>query len=261
MAQEEELKASEIVKLGVVRPAHELVTIEQLKLAFPEKAKTITQELVDSINQAQEDPQFDVLTLFNQMISHKDVLDNSSGSMVEYINALKFCSYLEACDDNFTQAYIKTFCHRDAVKDRMFEDTSSSKYKQLTHMASQYRRTPMVIAILTLSDAPISLLTRGLQFKALKVLADEMVSAYHSKDRIAAADKLLVHSRQQEEKGKKLEINIGTSAESKKQYNAVLGSLEEIAKQQRALLDAGHSIAEVQKLNLKKEEFVEADYE
>lgn len=261
MEQSTDIQGKELSLLKVVKPTVDLVTIEQLKIAFPEKAKTITQELVDSINQAQEDPQFDVLTLFDQMISHKDVLDNSSGSMVEYINALKFCSYLEACDDNFTQAYIRTFSHRDAVKDRMFEDTSSSKYKQLTHMASQYRRTPMVIAILTISDAPIQLLTRGMQFKALKVLADEMVSAYHSKDRITAADKLLTHARQAEEKNKKLEINIGTSAESKKQYTAVLDSLEKVALQQKALLDAGHSISEVQRLNLKKEEFVEGEYE
>lgn len=249
----------ELNVLGVVKPEYELVTKEMLIQAFPEKSKTITQELVDAINEAQADPQFDVLTLFNQMISHKDILNNSSGSMTDYINALKFCSYLEACDDNYTQAYIKTFIHRAAVKDRMFEPTHSSKYKELTHMSSQYRKLPMVIAILTMSDAPLRLLTRGMQIKALGVLNSEMDSAFKSIDRITAADKLLVHTRALEEGKGKIEINIGANKDSKAQFGTLINTLGNVAAQQLELLQAGYSIADVQRLNLKKEEFEEAE--
>ncbi len=247
--------------LGVVAKAHEEVTKEMLIQHFPEKSKTITDKLVELINDAQKDPQFDVLTMFNQMISYKDVMSNHSGSMVEFVNAIKFCSYLESCDDNFTQAYIKTFSYRAAVKSRMPYPTSSKEYKELTSMASQYRRSPMVVSILTVSDAPIKLLTRGLQFKALKVLADEMIGAYHSKDRITAADKLLVHTRAQEEKNNKVEINIGMGAEVTKQHSAILNQLQEMALQQKALLDAGHDIRDVQRLGIKREEFIEAEVE
>lgn len=247
--------------LGIVGKAHEIVTKEMLIEYFPEKSKTITDELVDLINDAQLDPQFDVLTMFNQMISYKDVMSNHSGSMMEFVNAIKFCSYLESCDDNYTQAYIKTFNYRAAVKSRMIYPTSSKEYKELTSMASQYRRTPMVINILTVSDAPIKLLTRGLQFKALKVLADEMIGAHHSKDRITAADKLLVHTRAQEEKSNKVEINIGMGAEATKQHNNILNQLQEMAIQQKALLDAGHDITSVQRLGIKREEFIEAEVE
>lgn len=243
--------------LGVVKPEVKKVSKEQLVEHFPEKSKTITDELVDLINQAQEDPQFDVLTMFDQMISYKDVMNNHSGSMTDYVNAIKFCSYLEVCDDNYTQAYIKTFCYREAVKSRMHMPTSSKEYRELTSMASQYRRTPMVISILTISDAPIKLLTRGLQFKALKVLADEMTSAYHSKDRINAADKLLVHTRAQEEKSNKVEINIGMGAEAQKQHNSILNQLQDIALQQKALLDSGVDIGQVQRLGIKREEYIE----
>ena len=247
--------------LGVVKKDVNLVTKEELLKAFPEKSKTITDELVDIINQAQEDPQFDVLTMFDQMISYKDVMINSSGSMLEFVNAIKFCSYLEACDDNFTQAYIRTFSHRDAVKSRMSMPTGSSEYKQLTSMASQYRRTPMVISILTISDAPIRLLTRGMQFKALNVLKDEMFSAYHSKDRIAAADKLLVHARAVEDKSSRMEISIGMNNESTKQHNAVLDQLQLIAVQQKALLDQGIDIGQVQQLGIKRSEYIEEEIE
>ena len=63
--------------LGVVSRSHDLVTKEMLIDYFPEKSKTITDELVDLINDAQLDPQFDVLTMFNQMISYKDVMTKS----------------------------------------------------------------------------------------------------------------------------------------------------------------------------------------
>src|SRR5574344_413724 len=247
----------ELQVLGVVKSEPVKVTKEQILEHFPEKSKTVTDELVNLINQAQEDPQFDVLTMFDQMISYKDVMYNNSGSMTDYVNAIKFCSYLEVCDDNYTQAYIRTFSYRDAVKARMHMPTSSKEYKELTRMASQYRRTPMVISILTVSDAPLRLLTRGLQFKALKVLPDEMVTAYHSKDRITAADKLLVHSRAQDEKNNKVEINIGMGAEATKQHNNILNQLHEIALQQKALLDSGVDIGQVQRLGIKREEYIE----
>ena len=247
----------ELQVLGVVKSEPVKVTKEQILEHFPEKSKTVTDELVTLINQAQEDPQFDVLTMFDQMISYKDVMYNNSGSMTDYVNAIKFCSYLEVCDDNYTQAYIRTFSYRDAVKSRMHMPTSSKEYKELTSMASQYRRTPMVISILTISDAPLRLLTRGLQFKALKVLGDEMVSAYHSKDRIAAADKLLVHTRAQDEKNNKVEINIGMGAEATKQHNNILNQLHEIALQQKALLDSGVDIGQVQRLGIRREEYIE----
>ena len=134
----------ELQVLGVVRSEPVLVTKEQILEHFPEKSKTVTDELVTLINQAQEDPQFDVLTMFDQMISYKDVMYNNSGSMTDYVNAIKFCSYLEVCDDNYTQAYIRTFSYRDAVKARMHMPTSSKEYKELTSMASQYRRTPKI---------------------------------------------------------------------------------------------------------------------
>ena len=92
----------ELQVLGVVKSEPILVTKEQILEHFPEKSKTVTDELVTLINQAQEDPQFDVLTMFDQMISYKDVMYNNSGSMTDYVNAIKFCSYLEVCDDNYT---------------------------------------------------------------------------------------------------------------------------------------------------------------
>ena len=58
------LKSVELTTMGVVAPEVELVTKEDLIRAFPEKSKTITDELVTYINMAQVDPQFDVLTMF-----------------------------------------------------------------------------------------------------------------------------------------------------------------------------------------------------
>lgn len=258
----EEYKGVELVTMGVVTPEHEIVTKDQLLKAFPDKSKTITDDVVMMINMSQMDPQFDVLTMFNQMIEFKGVLDsNSKSSMVQYVNAIKFCSYLESTKDNYTQAYIKTFAYRDAVKSRMFLDTSSTGYRELTNMASNYSRSPLVTGIRTMTDAPLQLLVRGQRMKALNMLMTEAASGTNGRDRVAALDAFLKHTAPIAEKGNKLELNIGITGESQKMFTNMSNQLHDIANQQRQMLEAGMSITDVQKLNLKKEEYVEDDEE
>lgn len=258
------LKHVALTSMEVVSPEIELVTKEALIKAFPEKSKTITDELVTYINMAQMDPQFDVLTMFNQMIEYRNVMDsNSKNSMFDYVNAIKFCSYLEVCKDNYTQAYIKTFSYRDAVKKRMFADTKSNEYKELTSMASQYSRLTMVTQIRTVSDAPLQLLLRGSRMKALNMLMTEAATGVNGRDRVAALDAFLKHTTPIAEKGAKLEVNIGLGQDSQKRFDNMIDQLNTIGNQQRLLLENGMGIDEVQKLNLKKadmaDEIEEAD--
>lgn len=248
----EDIQGTKLVTMGVVSTPVELVTKEELLLAFPDKAKTITDTLVTYINMAQTDVQFDVLTMFSQMIEYKDVLARSKGSMLDYVNAIKFCSYLEVCKDNYTQAYIKTFNSRDAVKSRMFCDTKSTEYRELTSMASQYSRTPMVNGIRTVTDAPLQLMVRGTRMKALSMLMEEAASCPTGRDRIAALDAFLKHTAPIADKSTKFEVNVGTGNDSQKRFDSMIEHLSVIGNQQRLLIEQGVSISDVQKLNLKK---------
>ena len=254
------LKGVDLVTMNVVTKDVELVSKEDLIKAFPDKSKTITDELVQYINMAQTDPQFDVLTMFNQMIEYRSIIDNNSkNSMFDYVNAIKFCSYLEACNDNYTQAYIKTFSFRDAVKKRMFADTSSSEYKELTSMASQYSRLTMVQQIRTLSDAPLQLLMRGSRMKALSMLMTEAATCASGRDRIAALDAFLKHTTAIADKSTKLEVNVGVAQDSQKRFDSMIEQLRDVGRQQREMLALGMDIGEVQKLNLRKEEIIDVD--
>ena len=249
------LKSVELTSMGVVSVDTVLVTKEDLLRAFPEKSKTITDELVTYINLAQMDPHFDVLTMFNQMIEFRSIIDNNSkNSMVDYVNAIKFCSYLEVCNDNYTQAYIKTFSFRDAVKKRMFCDTKSNEYKELTSMASQYSRLAMVQQIRTISDAPLQLLVRGSRMKALTMLMTEAATCPTGRDRIAALDSFLRHTAAIADKSTKFEVNVGVAQDSQKRFDNMIDQLTNIGNQQRLMLESGMDICDVQKLNLRKDD-------
>ena len=256
---DESIDGTKLMTMGVVKTDTQLVTKEELLKAFPEKAKTITDSLVLYINMAQTDTHFDVLTMFSQMIEYKDVLERNKGSMTDYVNAIKFCSYLEVCNDNYTQAYIKTFNHRDAVKTRMFCSTSTNEYKELTSMASQYSRTKMVNDIRTITDAPLQLLLRGSRIKALNMLMAEAASCPSGRDRIAALDSFLKHTAPIADKGTKFEVNVGTTGDSQKRFDNMIDQLNNIGNQQRLLIEQGMSISDVQKLNLKKEEIIDVE--
>ena len=219
--------------LGVVKRKRDTVTAEFLKQRFPGKAKTIDDELVDLINSANNDPEFNGNEFINTMVTYSSVMHKNSVSMEEYVVALKFCAYLESTNDNYTQAYIKARSHEEFVQERMNAPTSSELYKQLTNAASRYRKTPLVKDILITANMPLHLMFRGESYRAIAVLAEEMTTAMYSKDRIAAADKLLVHVKAPE--NLKVELDIGIKQENMiEKYEAMINQLVVSQKQQIA---------------------------
>jgi hypothetical protein len=219
--------------LGIVCKTKNVVTEQFLKEKFPSKAKTIDENTVALINRANSDPEFNGDEFINQMITYRDVMTKNSASMQEYINALRFCAYLESTEDNYTQAYIKARCHEDFVRERMELPSDSSGYKELTFAASRYRKTPMVKDILIMADMPLYLMFQGARYQAVSVLATEMHTAMYSKDRIAAADKLLTHVKPPE--NIKVELDIGVKQENMiDKYEAMINQLVSTQKDQIA---------------------------
>jgi len=219
--------------LRVVSRGKTEVTEEFLKDKFPHKAKTIDATTVELINRANSDPEFNGDEFVSQMVTYRDVMTKNSASMQEYINALKFCAYLEATGDNYTQAYIKARSHENFVIERMELPTDSVGYKELTYAASRYRKLPMVRDILIMADVPLYLMFQSRRYEAVNVLATEMQTAMYSKDRIAAADKLLMHVKPPE--NVKIEMDIGVKqADVITQYEAAINQLIITQKEQIA---------------------------
>lgn len=217
--------------LGIVSKPKSLVTVESLQAKFPSKANTITEETVDMINNAAADPMFNGDEFISTMYDYENVMYKNKASMKEFINALKFCAYLESEGDNYTEAYKKARCEDEFVIARASADTNSSEYKELTSAASRYRKSPIVRDILTQADMPLYLMFQGARFKAVKVLADEMLTASYAKDRITAADKLLTHVKPPE--NMKVELDVGVKQDSIiDRYEAMISDLVKTQQQQ-----------------------------
>ena len=92
---------------------------------------------------------------------------------------------------------------------------------------------------------------QGARYRAVAVLAREMTDAEYSKDRIAAADKLLTHVKPPE--NQKIELDIGMTSEAKSITASLMDQLAVMATQQRRLLEAGADIRSVQKLGIQAE--------
>lgn len=192
--------------LGIVKKPVEELTVKKLKELFPAKKATITDETVEIINQVQQNPEFDGHKMINNMVSLQSVMTKNSSSMTEFIEAVTFCAFLEA-DDKYIDAYKKTFAHRDFVSSRLNAPTISKEYKELSSAASRYRKSPIIIDILTQANVPLYLMFQGTTFEAVGVLSKEMTQAPHAKDRIAAAKAILEHVKPPE--NVKVELDIG----------------------------------------------------
>jgi hypothetical protein len=231
--------------LGIVRKEKTEYTVDKLKDLFPSKKNTITQETVDMLNDANNDPEFNGDEFVENLLTYGNVMLEGNYSMRNYINALKFCAYLET-EDTVTDAYRKARANDQFVIDRRDVDTESMEYRELTNAASRFRRTPMVQKILTQSDMPLHLMFQSSRYEAVAVLAKEMVDAAYSKDRISAADKLLTHVKPPD--NVQVELSVGMNAETKDMQTQLNDQLAILAHNQRKMLDQGYVMKDVQKL-------------
>ena len=161
-------------------------------------------------------------------------------------------------DDNFTEAYKKTFSDRDFVKNRLDIDTDSAEYRELTSAASRYRKSKLVTSILTLSQVPLDLMFTGARYKAVGVLAQVMETARYDRDKINAAKELLAATKGPD--NIRMELEVGPSADAINQQNKLFEQLADISAAQHRRLSRGENVGEVQKIGLKAE-FTEAEVE
>lgn len=234
--------------LGIINKDKTEMTAEGLKKMFPSKSRTITEETVAIINAANSDPEFNGDEFINNMVTYKNVMERNQASMKEYIRALKFCAYLESENDSYTEAYIKARGDEEFVKSRRNLPSESIGYKELTNQASRYRKSKLVIDILTQSDVPLYLMFQGARYRAVSVLANEMETAPFSKDRISAAKALLESVKAPE--NVQIEMAIGPNQEARDLSSKLSEQLAASVAMQRKMLEAGVSLQDATKTNI-----------
>lgn len=234
-----------------------LLTVEDVQNALPSRKNAITQELVDVLNEVKDEAEFQGEPLLNTAVVYEKLMINNKASVREFIDAIRFCAYLVTMDDNYTEAYKKTFYYRDFVKERISADTKSIKYAELTSAASRYRRNNKLVAdLLVYSQAPLEIMFLGWRYKAVGVLADAMMNAKLDRDKINAAKELLVATKGPETK--RIELDIGVKESS------AIASLNEqlsvMAGKQVMLLESGaRELSDFGSLKPKQEDVVDAE--
>jgi hypothetical protein len=234
------------------------VTLQHLQKAIPSRKGSITQETVDLINKVRSEPEFQGEDLITTLITYEGAMVGAKASIGEYLTAVRFCAYMMTNGENYTEAYKRAFWDREFVQNRLNTPSGSAEYAELTSAASRYRRSKLVVDILTLSQVPLDLMFTGVRYKALGVLADRMENAKLDKDKIAAADTLLKHTAP---KDNKLELNIGIG--NTDAITSLNDQLAALAKRQQSLLSSGLSLQEVQRLGVKlssNEDAIDVEY-
>lgn len=244
--------------LNLVDTHGDKIDIAYLQELFPKKKNTITQETVELITATMEDPMFNGYNLIDTMMDYEKVMYDGRSGINDYINAIKFCSYLEGDATTIIDAYKYTFSRVPFVRERMDMSSGTPGYNELSNAASRYRKRPVVQTILTRSNMSLYLMFQGHTYRAVEVLAKEMKDAPYSKDRISAADKLLTHVKAPE--GMTIDLNIDHGDEVKGFQEKMFAQLAVAAVQQKALLDAGMPLEEAQKLHI-KEDVIDAEVE
>lgn len=210
------------------------VTIDEIKSAIPSRKNAVTEEVVEIINKSLTEPEFQGESLLQTATTYERIVAGRSGvSLKDYLYAIKFCAYMVSMDDNYTEAYKKTFYHRPFVQERLDEPTNSSKYNELTKAASRYRASKLVVDLLTYSQIPFDMMFTGARYKAIGVLADEMINAKFSKDRINAAKELLAATKGPE----KLKIALDVGVTESTAIDRLNEQMAVIAARQRNLLE------------------------
>ena len=232
------------------------VTLFDLQCAMPAKKNLVTQEIVDIINKVQEEPEFQGDSLVQTMVTYQSVLQKAKVGIKEYISAIRFCAYLISMDDNYTEAYKRTFYDRKFVKDRVTLDTSDPRYGELTSAASRYRRSKLVVDILTLSQVPMELMFAGLRYKAVGVLANVMMTAKYDRDKVAAATQLLLAT-----KSDNIKVDLDIKVSENSAVTDLRTQLAQMAATQTAYLQSGTTTLQELGAMKPKGEYEEAEVE
>lgn len=232
------------------------LTISDIQKRFPSRKNTITQEIVDIINESQNEPEFQGESLLQSAITYEAVLTKNKASIKEYLRAIKFCAYLISMDDNLTEAYKKAFFDREFVQARLDANTSSVAYNELTSAASRYRRSKLVVDILTLSQVPFELMFTGYKYKAIGILAQVMNTAKLDRDKINAAKELLAAT-----KSDNIKIDLGVEIKENSAIQNLNAQLAQLAANQKRLLESGGTNLNELGAMKAKEEVIDAEYE
>ena len=206
-----------------------MLTIAQVAASVPQTLKgTITQALVDRINNAVADPVV-AEHIRDNFLTYSRVLQEGRYKTEDYLNAVMYVSHkLMGCSNR--EAYERTFPVRYG---QLLANGASSK--DISAYVSMYSKGKLVNLILEQSLVPTWVLNQDSHQKAINTLVELMTGAQSEKVRCDAATSILVNLAKPKEAGPLVNIDMReTSGMSELRDNLV-----KLAQQQQQLIAAG----------------------
>lgn len=187
--------------------SNELISEEQFKALLPKQFKgTITQEVMDEINNALSDPIANEAFKEN-LLSYTGVMRDGKFKIGDYLKAVKYVSFKLLGSSNI-DAYLKTFPdrHQEFIK-------NNTSAKDMSSYVAMYNKNKLVNLIFEQTIIPFHVLNSDLYQKALNVQVELMTSPDVSpKVRSDAANSVLTHLKPPETT--KIELDIGVKSDS-----------------------------------------------
>jgi hypothetical protein len=183
-----------------------MLTVEEVAKALPKHLKgAATQDLVDSLNQIQLDPEA-ANAIRENFISYSIVLTEGRFKLEDYMNAVAYVSF-KLMGYNNQEAYARAFPQRHlALVARKASDKEISSY------VSAFANGKLVTKIMEQAVIPTWLLHQDAFNKAIETQVTLMTTAKSEKVRSDAANSLLTHLKKPEAAKVGLEITTPATA-------------------------------------------------
>lgn len=208
-----------------------MLTIQEVTAAVPANLKaSVTQSLVDTLNNLQHDP--DVAeAIRDNFITHAGVIRDGKYKVQDYLNAVTYVMY-KHMDYSNLDAWKATFPQRYAAL-----AAQGKTKKEMSSHVSMYAKGQLVNKVLEQSMVETWLLNRDLEQKAINKLASLMETAQSEKVQCDAALGLASLLAKPKVNGPAIQIDINENSG----MNELTATLERLAQQQLANLRDGTS--------------------
>lgn len=208
-----------------------MLTVDIVSETLPPGMKNmVTQSLVDRVNNLDADPHL-AEAMRQNFISYTSVLMEGKYRLEDYLNAVKFVSYL-LMRYSKRDAWIRTFPDRyQTLKEK------GADKKTISAHVSMYAGGQLVNLIVDRSVVPFHVLNQDLRQKAVERLAHVMATAQSDFVVVQAANGIIAATTPPKEvKAAQLQVNVGVVST----VNSLEKALGELAQQQKKMIEAGH---------------------
>lgn len=213
--------------------------LEAVKASLTKKkAKKVTQEIIDEMNQVIANPDFGESLAENYMNFIGVLRERNRCSLAQYHKAIMFYTLVEG-GSTLVKAYMQVFPDRVAYRRKLYPERSSSV--DLAHESSRYNRSNLVMDIRKTDTLSVKLIHRNLLHEAILKQADLMRTAKSELVQQKASETLMRELKPDEEANINLNINDGST----KVLEDLRKATAELAKQQFGRIIEGTAVKDI----------------